>query len=66
MTVPNCLENTKWIVSQTMLEISTAQLDEFRTLTTDSTPNDYLYGNFRPTQDLNSRTVYMRLVLILC
>lgn len=60
MTIPNCLENTKWIISQNMLEISTAQLNEFRTLKTDSTFTDSIHGNFRPTQALNSRTVYKR------
>lgn len=63
MTIPNCLENTKWIINQNMLEISTAQLDEFRTLKTDSDNDedtDRIHGNFRPTQALNSRTVYKR------
>lgn len=60
MTQPTCMENTKWIINQKMLDISSTQLAEFRTLMTDTTYPDELAGNVRPTQPLGTRTVMQR------
>ena len=60
MTVPDCTENTKWIISKTKLKISETQLDMFRNLKTNDYDVDYLRDNFRPIQALNGRVVYSR------
>lgn len=60
LTVPDCTENTKWIISMDKLKISESQLDKLRALKTNDYDIDYLRDNFRPTQPLNGRNVFMR------
>ena len=60
LTVPHCQENTRWIISRNILQISETQLSQFRSLKTNDIDVDYLRDNFRPTQSLNSRKVYLR------
>ena len=60
MTVPDCKENTKWIISKNILKISEAQLSKLRDLKTNDYDVDFLRNNFRPVQKLNSRSVYLR------
>ena len=60
MTVPPCMENTRWIISRRILTISEEQLEMFRALKTNDVNVDYLRDNFRPTQNLNSRKVILR------
>ena len=62
MTVPDCKENTKWILSDpaSLVEISEAQLKELRKLKTNDVDMDYLQDNARPVQPLGTRTVYKR------
>ena len=62
MTVPDCKENTKWILADpaSLVEISEAQLKELRKLKTNDVDMDYLQDNARPVQPLGTRTVYKR------
>ena len=60
LTVPDCTENTKWIISMEKLKISESQLDKLRALKTNDYDTDYLKDNFRPTQPLNGRSVFIR------
>ena len=42
------------------LKISESQLDKLRALKTNDYDIDYLRDNFRPTQPLNGRNVFIR------
>jgi len=55
LTTPGCMEVVKWINFETPLEISTGQLDQFRTLMDGK--GKMIYDNFRSTQPLNGRIV---------
>jgi len=56
-TTPNCYEVANWIIMREPLKVSESFLDMFRTLVDEG--GDYLVDNFRPTQPLNGRTVYL-------
>ena len=58
--MPDCTENAKWIINMNKLEISESQLEKLRTLKTNDYDTDYLKDNFRPTQPLNGRSVFIR------
>jgi len=55
LTTPGCFEVVKWINFMTPLEVSSAQLDQFRTLMDGK--GKIIYDNFRTPQPLNGRTV---------
>ena len=55
LTTPGCFEVVKWINFQTPLDISSGQLDQFRTLMDGK--GKMIYDNFRTTQPLNGRMV---------
>jgi len=55
LTTPGCFEVVKWINFKTPLEVSSAQLDQFRTLMDGK--GKMIYDNFRTPQPLNGRTV---------
>lgn len=55
LTTPGCFEVVKWINFMTPLEVSSAQLDQFRTLMDGK--GKMIYDNFRTPQPLNGRTV---------
>jgi len=55
LTTPGCFEVVKWINFKTPLEISSAQLAQFRTLMDGK--GKMIYDNFRSPQPLNGRTV---------
>ena len=55
LTTPGCFEVVKWINFETPLEISSAQLDQFRSLMDGK--GKMIYDNFRTPQPLNGRTV---------
>ena len=48
LTTPPCSEDVSWFVLQTPIEASNEQIEHFRKI---------YYGNNRPTQPLNDRTV---------
>merc|ERR1719266_1971872 len=56
-TTPSCYEVANWIIMREPLKVSESFLDMFRTLVDEG--GDYLVDNFRPTQPLNGRTVYL-------
>eukprot|EP01061_Rhynchopus_euleeides_P028039 TRINITY_DN455_c0_g1_i1.p1 TRINITY_DN455_c0_g1~~TRINITY_DN455_c0_g1_i1.p1 ORF type:complete len:364 (+),score=110.74 TRINITY_DN455_c0_g1_i1:50-1141(+) len=69
-TAPPCTESVKWVVMSDVNRISQTQLDNFRSVMgfadrkavataqfSYASPRFELYGNFRPTQSLNGRTV---------
>jgi carbonic anhydrase len=63
LTTPPCYECVTWIVFKQPIEVSEAQLDQFRDLATfahgESAPSDELHGhmfeNYRPDMALNDR-----------
>ena len=55
LTTPGCFEVVKWINFMTPLEVSSAQLDQFRTLMDGK--GKMIHDNFRSPQPLNGRTV---------
>jgi len=59
LTTPSCLEIVVWTVFKQPVGISQSQLDAFRLLTrkTDDGGTEPVGNNFRPTQDLNGRTI---------
>jgi len=60
MTEPDCTENTKWIINKDMAKVTEAHLTTFRTMTTSSTAGESMADNFRPVQNLQGRTVNLR------
>lgn len=60
MTEPECKENTKWIINKDMAKVTEAYLTVFRTMTTSSTAGEPMQDNFRPVQNLQGRTVNLR------
>ncbi|XP_050740237.1 carbonic anhydrase 2-like [Eriocheir sinensis] len=57
LTTPECNEVVVWTVFLETVPISTAQLEEFRKLM--GAHGEPLADNFRPTQELNGRQVYV-------
>ncbi|XP_050740240.1 carbonic anhydrase 2-like isoform X2 [Eriocheir sinensis] len=57
LTTPECKEVVVWTVFRETIPISTAQLEEFRKLK--GADGEPLEDNYRPTQELNGRQVYM-------
>jgi len=57
LTTPTCNEIVEWTVFKQPLNVSAAQLDQFRSLLTHD--GEALVNNFRPTQPLNDRRVRM-------
>ncbi|XP_070571871.1 carbonic anhydrase 2-like [Ptychodera flava] len=56
-TTPSCYETVIWTIMQERVEISQKQIDAFRTLLfSDGKP---MVDNFRPTQPVNDRVVYL-------
>eukprot|EP00668_Euglena_longa_P048299 GGOE01065367.1.p1 GENE.GGOE01065367.1~~GGOE01065367.1.p1 ORF type:complete len:352 (+),score=34.63 GGOE01065367.1:36-1058(+) len=61
LTTPGCNEIVTWVVMQGTKPISLATLNKFKSanITPSTTASTYAtYGNYRPIQALNSRTVY--------
>nr|ANJ65965.1 carbonic anhydrase [Hydroides elegans] len=56
LTTPPCYESVIWTVFARTIPISSSQMSHFRTLFDDHA--HVLEDNFRPTQPLNSRSVY--------
>ncbi|XP_069687684.1 carbonic anhydrase 1-like [Periplaneta americana] len=55
LTHPPCCENVIWIIKPETLPISSSELTQFRTLTSDDGP---MFNNSRPVQQLNGRDVF--------
>eukprot|EP01083_Nonionella_stella_P311144 1108346_1 len=58
LTTPPCYETVRWHVMQHKMTVSEAQMEQFRSLLTSSNETDSMAPNWRPTQDLNNRTIY--------
>lgn len=56
LTTPGCLESVTWTVFHDSVKISASQVAAMRSLMMNDT--DYIGLNYRPTQALNTRTVY--------
>lgn len=56
LTTPGCYESVTWTVFHDVVEISSSQVSAMRRLMMNGT--DYIGENYRPTQDLHTRTVY--------
>jgi len=56
-TTPNCYEVANWVIMREPLQVSESFLESFRTLNDEG--GDPLVDNFRPTQPLNGRTVFL-------
>ncbi|XP_072024772.1 carbonic anhydrase 7-like isoform X2 [Amphiura filiformis] len=64
LTTPHCNEVVQWIVYKTPIEVSLKQLQALRSVygdlkLEDGSANTHLVDNFRPTQPLNHRKVYV-------
>lgn len=57
LTTPNCIETVTWMVSTRPVQISSAELAEFRKLKDEN--GNLLKHNFRPLQQLNYRKVVL-------
>ncbi|XP_048770910.2 carbonic anhydrase 1-like [Ostrea edulis] len=59
LTTPPCYESVVWTIFEKTIPISNAQLEMFRKLQEDTTPNSnhVIIDNFRPVQALNGRSV---------
>ncbi|PFX11734.1 putative carbonic anhydrase 5 [Stylophora pistillata] len=56
LTTPGCFESVTWTVFHDSVKISASQVAAIRSLMMNDT--DYIGLNYRPTQALNTRTVY--------
>jgi carbonic anhydrase len=56
-TTPSCYEVANWILMREPLKVSESFLEKFRSLSDEG--GDPLVDNFRPTQPLNGRTVFL-------
>ncbi|XP_072022300.1 carbonic anhydrase-like [Amphiura filiformis] len=63
LTTPKCNEVVQWIVYETPIEVSVEQLQALRSVYENKnqggSTNTHLSDNFRPTQPLNQRKVYV-------
>ncbi|XP_077996359.1 carbonic anhydrase 14-like [Glandiceps talaboti] len=59
LTTPGCDESVVWTVIKNTIQISEAQINEFRSLkfNAEGEPDSPMVNNYRPPQDLNDRTV---------
>ncbi|XP_033324495.2 putative carbonic anhydrase 3 [Megalopta genalis] len=57
LTTPDCLESVTWVIFTEKLTISKQQLHVFESV---KAKNGTLSHNYRPTQDLGDRKVYLR------
>jgi len=61
LTTPKCLEVVTWSVLRDPLRVSHGQMNAFRSLLVNKqgeSPDRILQNNYRPTQQLNGRTIY--------
>jgi len=56
LTTPPCSEIVDWYVMQKPVRISKEQMDTFKTILTDTSPDHYPFNN-RPLQNLNKRII---------
>ncbi|XP_064110885.1 uncharacterized protein LOC135218483 [Macrobrachium nipponense] len=56
LTSPGCQESATWTVFRDTVQISSAQLAEFRQI--EDSQGNKITNNVRPVQDLNSRSIY--------
>ncbi|XP_062622193.1 carbonic anhydrase-like [Saccostrea cucullata] len=57
LTTPPCFQSVQWTVFWQKIPISSAQMEKFRKLYTDSSKAHSLSNNYRPIQALNGRTI---------
>eukprot|EP00960_Hanusia_phi_P034690 751232-Hanusia_phi.AAC.1 len=59
LTTPGCNQVVTWVVMQTPKTVSTATMDKFWAVTIPGSSEKFAqYGNYRPLQPLDSRTIY--------
>ena len=60
LTTPLCYESVKWIVSQSVQEVSADQLEVFRHLYQDESGSRHITHNYRPVQNIHERIVKIK------